>query len=83
MFVFGLHAEEGEAGSLQTLSGQQVGTGALEVEEEAIKSVVVWLSKHHTRAGLHGAAVEEFAFGFAHFVGAAGGLLAVDLIVEI
>ena len=83
MFVFGLHAEEGEAGSLQTLSGQQVGTGALEVEEEAIKSVVVWLPKHHTRAGLHGAAVEEFAFGFAHFVGATGGLLAVDLIVEI
>lgn len=83
MFILGLHTEEREAGSLQTLSGQQVGTGALEVEEEAVKSVVVWLPKHHARAGLHSAAVEEFAFGFAHLVGATGSLLAVDLIVEI
>lgn len=83
MLVLGLHAEEGEAGSLQTLSGQQVGTGALEVEEEAIKRVVVRLSKHHARAGLHRATVEEFAFGLAHLIGAAEGLLAVDLIVEI
>lgn len=83
MLVFGLHTEEGEAGSLQTLSGQQVGTGALEVEEEAIKGVVVRLPKYHARAGLHSAAVEEFAFGFTHFIGATGGLLAIDLIVEI
>lgn len=55
----------------------------MEVEEEAIKRVVVRLPEHHTRAGLHWAAVEEFAFGFAHLVGAAGGILAVDLIVEI
>lgn len=83
MLILGLHAKEGEAGSLQTLSGQQVGAGALEVEEEAIESVVVRLPEHHACAGLHGAAVEELAFGFAHFVGAAGGLLTVDLIVEI
>lgn len=83
MFILGLHTEEGEAGSLQTLSGQQVGTGALEVEEEAIESVVVWLAEHHTRAGLHRAAIEEFAFGLTHFIGAAGSLLAVDLVVEI
>lgn len=68
---------------MQTLSGQQVGTGALEVEEEAIKRVIVWLPKYHARAGLHRAAVEEFASGFAHLVGAAGDLLAVDLVVEI
>jgi hypothetical protein len=83
VLILGLHAEEGEAGSLQTLSGQQVGTRALEVEEEAIESVVVRLSKHHTRAGLHRAAVEESAFGLTHLIGAAGSLLAVDLIVEI
>lgn len=83
MLILGLHTEEGEAGSLQTLSGQQVGTGALEVEEEAIEGVVVGLPKHHARAGLHRAAGEEFAFGFAHLVGATRGLLAVDLVVEI
>lgn len=53
------------------------------MEEEAIKGVVVWLPKHHTGAGLHGAAVEESALGFAHLVGAAGSLLTVDLIVKI
>lgn len=83
MLIFGLHTKEGEAGSLQALSGQQVGTGALEVEEEAIKSVVVRLPKHHARAGLHRTAVKELALGFAHLVGATRGLLAVDLIVEI
>lgn len=83
MFILGLHTEEGEAGSLQTLPGQQVGTRALEVEEEAIESVIVWLPKHHTSTGLHGAAIEEFAFGFTHFIGTTRGLLAVDLIVEI
>ena len=55
----------------------------MEVEEEAIERVVVRLPEHHTRAGLHRAAVEEFAFGFAQLVGAAGGILAVDLVVEI
>lgn len=53
------------------------------MEEEAVKSVVVWLPKHHARAGFHSAAVEEFAFGFAHLIGATRSLLAVDLIVEI
>ena len=53
------------------------------MEEEASEGVVVWLPEHHTCAGLHRAAVEEPAFGLAHLVGAAGGILAVDLIVEI
>lgn len=53
------------------------------MEEEAIKGVVVWLPEHHTGTGLHWAAVEEPALGFAHLVGATGGLLTVDLIVEI
>lgn len=83
MFILGLHAEEGEAGSLQALPCQQVGTGPLEVEEEPIECVVVRLPKHHACTGLHRAAVEEFAFGLAQLVGAAGGLLAVDLVVEI
>lgn len=83
MFILCLHTEERKGGSLQTLPGQEVGTGALEVEEEAIKGVVVWFPKHHACAGLHWAAVEEFAFGFAHLIGATGGLLAVDLIVEV
>lgn len=55
----------------------------MEVKEEAIESVIVWFPKHHACTGLHGGAVEEFAFGFTHFVGATRGLLAVDLIVEI
>ena len=83
VFILGLHTEEGEAGSLQTLPGQQVGTRALEVEEEAIESVIVWLSKHYACTGLHGAAVEEFAFGIAYFEGTTRSFLAIDLIVEI
>lgn len=55
----------------------------MKVEEEAIKRVVVRLPEHHTRAGLHRAAVEESAFGFTQLIGAAGGILAVDLVVEI
>ena len=55
----------------------------MEVEEEAIKGVVVWLPKHHTGTGLHWAAVEEPALGLAQLIGATGGLLTVDLIVEI
>lgn len=53
------------------------------MEEEAVKGVVVWLPEHHTGAGLHRAAEEEPALGFAHLIGAAGGFLTVDLIVKI
>lgn len=68
---------------MQALASQQVGTGALEVEEEAIEGVIVWLPEHHTRAGLHGAAGKEAAPWFAQLIGAAGRLLAVDFVVEV
>lgn len=81
--ILGLHAEEGEVGRPHAVPGQQVGTGALEMEDEAVEGAVVRLPEHHAGAGLHGAAGGELAFGLAHLVGAASGLLAVDLIVEV
>lgn len=83
VFILGFHAKERQVGSRPALPSQEVGARPLEVEEEAIKSVVVRVSKHHTSAALHRHTHVELLPGLADFVGAAGHLLAEDLVVEV
>lgn len=53
ILILSFHAKEGQAGSWPTLPGKQVGAGPLEMEKEAIKGMVVRVSKDHTGAALH------------------------------
>jgi len=83
VLILGLHVEVGQLGAWPALPGEEVGAGTLEVKEEAIEGVVVWISEHHAGAALHRHALEELDLRLACFERAASHLLAEDLIVEV
>jgi len=83
VLVLGLHVEVGQMGTWPALSGEEVGAGTLEVKEEAVEGVVMWISEHHAGAALHRDALEELGLRLARFKGAASHLLAEDLVVEV
>lgn len=58
VLIFCLHAEEWQPCDLPAGSGQQVGAGSLEVIEEAVEGVVMWVAKHHASAGSCGLAIK-------------------------
>lgn len=53
------------------------------MEEKAVESVVVRVSKHHASAALHGHTLVELVLRLADFIGAARHLLTEDLIVKV
>jgi len=59
VFILGLHAEVGQTRHLPAWPCQQVGAGSLEVVEEAVESVVVWIAEDHAGAGADGLAVKR------------------------
>uniref|UniRef100_A0A8C3EPW3 Uncharacterized protein n=1 Tax=Corvus moneduloides TaxID=1196302 RepID=A0A8C3EPW3_CORMO len=60
VLILGLHVEVGQLGAWPALPGEEVGAGTLEVKEEAVEGVVMWISEHHAGAALHRHALEEF-----------------------
>uniref|UniRef100_A0A8C0F109 Uncharacterized protein n=1 Tax=Bubo bubo TaxID=30461 RepID=A0A8C0F109_BUBBB len=83
VLVLGLHVEVGQLGAWPALPGEEVGAGTLEVKEEAVEGVVMWISEHHAGAALHRHALEELGLQLACFKGATSHLLAEDLVVEV
>uniref|UniRef100_A0A8D2PKD6 Uncharacterized protein n=1 Tax=Zosterops lateralis melanops TaxID=1220523 RepID=A0A8D2PKD6_ZOSLA len=47
VLILGLHVEVGQLGAWPALPGEEVGAGTLEVKEEAVEGVVMWISEHH------------------------------------
>uniref|UniRef100_A0A8C8ABY4 Uncharacterized protein n=1 Tax=Otus sunia TaxID=257818 RepID=A0A8C8ABY4_9STRI len=70
VLVLGLHVEVGQLGAWPALPGEEVGAGTLEVKEEAVEGVVMWISEHHAGAALHRHALEELGLQLACFKGA-------------
>ena len=83
VLVLCLHAEEGQAGHLPAWPRKQIGAGALEVVEEAVKGMVVWVTENHAGAGARGLAVEGTLLLLACLQLAAWRLLAEHLIVQV
>lgn len=83
VLIFGLHAKEGQPRNLPAGPSQQVGAGSLEVIEEAVEGVVMWVPEYHTGAGASGLAVESPVLLLAGFQLPAWSLLALDLIVNV
>uniref|UniRef100_A0A8C4XNK1 Uncharacterized protein n=1 Tax=Falco tinnunculus TaxID=100819 RepID=A0A8C4XNK1_FALTI len=79
VFILGLHVEVGQLGVWPALPGKEVGAGTLEVKEEAIEGVVMWISKHHAGAAFHRHALEELGLQLARFKGYTGAIFAVFL----
>uniref|UniRef100_A0A8C0ZAW4 Uncharacterized protein n=1 Tax=Cyanistes caeruleus TaxID=156563 RepID=A0A8C0ZAW4_CYACU len=83
VLILGLHVEVGQLGAWPALPGEEVGAGTLEVKEEAVEGVVMWISEHHAGAALHRHALEEFGLRLTRLEGATSHVLAEDLIVEV
>ena len=83
VFILGLHAEVRQPYHLPAWPRQQVGTGSLEVIEEAIEGVVVWVTEDHAGAGADGLAVEGPLLLLTGLQLAAGCLLTLNFVVHV